>query len=62
METKLIKWFNKYHMEEGHTVTTKEFKEKARSLSEDPTFKASKGWLQKLTKRHNIKLNKKKEY
>jgi hypothetical protein len=57
MEKKLLDWFKK----EGHKVTTKEFKEKARSLSNDSTFKASKGWLQKFRKRNNIKLNKKKE-
>ena len=61
MEEKLLDWFNIYHKKEGHKVTTKEFKEKAKLFSEDPTFKASKGWLQKFRKRNKIKLNKKKE-
>ena len=61
MEKKLLNWFNIYHKKGGHKVTTKEFKEKAKFFSEDTTFKASKGWLQKFRKRNDIKLNKKKD-
>ena len=57
MENKLLEWFDIYHDKEGHIVTTKEFKEKAISLSKDLTFKASKGWLQKFRKRNKIILN-----
>lgn len=57
MEEKLLDWFNIYHKKEGYKVTTKEFKEKAKLFSKDPTFKASKGWYQKFMKRNKIKLN-----
>ena len=57
MVTKLLKWFKNYHEKEGHKVTTKEFKKKALFFSNDSTFRASKGWLQKFRKRHHISLN-----
>lgn len=58
MVSKLLKWFDTYHKEEGHKVTTQEFKKKALFFSNDSSFRASKGWLQKFRKRHNITLNK----
>ena len=57
MVKKLLNWFEIYHRLEGHKVTTKEFKKKALLFSNDSTFRASKGWLQKFRKRHNISLN-----
>ena len=57
MVAKLLQWFRNYHVQEGHKVTTKEFKKKALFFSNDSTFRASKGWLQKFRKRHKIALN-----
>ena len=57
MVAKLLQWFRNYHIQEGHKVTTKEFKKKALFFSNDSTFRASKGWLQKFRKRHKIALN-----
>jgi len=57
MEKKLLKWFFTYHNVNRNKVTTKDFKNKALSFSNDPTFRASKGWLQKFRKRYNIELN-----
>ena len=57
MEKKLLKWFHNYHIVEGNKVTTRDFKKKALDFSNDSTFRASKGWLQKFRKRYNIKLN-----
>lgn len=57
MVKKLLKWFDTYHKKEGNRVTTKEFKKKALYFSNDSTFQASKGWLQKFRKRYNITLN-----
>ena len=58
MEEELLKWYDNYHRVEGNKVKTREFKQKALDFSNDSTFRASKGWLQKFRKRHNIKLNK----
>ena len=59
MEKKLLEWYKDYHDEQGNTVTTRLFKQKAKEFSNDPTtFRASKGWLQKFRRRYNIKLNK----
>ena len=57
MVAKLLKWFDNYHKVEGHTVTSRDFKKKALDFSNDSTFRASKGWLQKFKKRYNIQLN-----
>lgn len=57
MESKLLKWFETYHKTKGNKVTTKEFKKMALYYSKDTNFRASKGWLQKFRKRHEISLN-----
>lgn len=57
MVTKLLDWYKDTSKIKGRKITTKEFKEKALKLSNDPTFRASKGWLQKFRRRHKIKLN-----
>ncbi len=58
MVKKLLNWYKIENDEEGHKVTTKDFKKKALEFSNDETFRASKGWLQKLRKRYKIELNK----
>ena len=57
MEKKLLSWFDSYHNKEGNKLTTSLFKEMAKHYSKDGTFRASKGWLQKFRKRHEIQLN-----
>ena len=57
MVKKLLDWYYKVTKSKGRKITTREFKEKALKLSKDPNFRASKGWLQKFRRRHNIKLN-----
>ena len=59
MEKKLLEWYDDYHIVRGNKITTKEFKQKALAFSNDSTFRASKGWLQKFRRRYNIVLNKK---
>ena len=57
MVKKLLDWYYNAIKTKGGKITTREFKDKALKLSKDPTFRASKGWLQKFRRRHNIKLN-----
>jgi hypothetical protein len=57
MVKKLLDWYYNAIKTKGRKITTREFKDKALKLSKDPTFRASKGWLQKFRRRHNIKLN-----
>ena len=57
MVKKLLEWYIDTSKLKGQKITTKEFKEKALKLSKDPSFRASKGWLQKFRRRHKIKLN-----
>jgi hypothetical protein len=57
MVKQLLDWYKKTSKEKGRVITTREFKDKALKLSKDPNFRASKGWLQKFRRRHNIKLN-----
>lgn len=57
MEKKLLEWYHSNNIIKGNKITTKDFKKKALELSKDPTFRASKGWLQKFRKRNIIKLN-----
>ena len=57
MVKKLLDWYNIIANEKRRKITTKEFKDKALKFSKDPTFRASKGWLQKFRRRHKIKLN-----
>jgi hypothetical protein len=57
MVRKLLEWYKDTSKIKGRKITTREFKEKALKFSQDPTFRASKGWLQKFRRRHKIKLN-----
>ena len=57
MVKKLLDWYKERSKNKNKKITTKEFKDKALNLSKDPTFRASKGWLQKFRRRHKIKLN-----
>ena len=61
MVKQLLDWYNITSKEKGRVITTREFKDKALKLSKDPskdpTFRASKGWLQKFRRRHPIVLN-----
>jgi hypothetical protein len=57
MVKQLMDWYKATSKEKGRIITTKEFKRKALEFSKDKTFRASKGWLQKFRRRHNIKLN-----
>ena len=57
MVKQLLDWYKKESKEKGRKIKTREFKEKALLFSKDPTFRASKGWLQKFRRRYNIKLN-----
>ena len=51
MVKKLLDWYKDTSKIKGRKITTREFKEKALKLSKDPTFRASKGWLQKFRRR-----------
>ena len=57
MEKQLLIWYHTCDIYKGSRITTKDFKKKALEFSNDITFKASKGWLQKFRKRYIIKLN-----
>jgi hypothetical protein len=57
MVKQLMDWYKAASKEKGRKITTREFKRKALEFSKDKTFRASKGWLQKFRRRHNIKLN-----
>jgi hypothetical protein len=57
MVKQLMDWYTATSKQKGRIITTKEFKRKALEFSKDSTFRASKGWLQKFRRRHNIKLN-----
>ncbi len=57
MVKQLLDWYNITSKEKGRVITTREFRDKALKLSKDPTFRASKGWLQKFRRRHPIVLN-----
>ena len=56
MVKKLLEWYIDTSKIKGQKITTKEFKEQALKLSKDPSFRASKGWLQKFRRRHKIKI------
>jgi len=57
MVKQLMDWYKITSKEKGRIITTREFKNQALNFSKDPNFRASKGWLQKFRRRHNIKLN-----
>ena len=58
MEEKLLKWYDNYRRVGRNKVRARDFKKKALDFSNDSTFRASKGWLQKFRKRNNIQLDK----
>ena len=57
MEKKLIQWYKK-KIEAGIKVSAKDIKEKALQFTKINKFKASKGWLDRLKNRHNLKISK----
>jgi hypothetical protein len=57
MVKQLLDWYNITSKEKGRVITTREFRDKALKFSKDPTFRASKGWLQKFRRRYPIVLN-----
>ena len=57
MVKKLLDWYYNAIKTKGRKITTREFVKKALDFSNYSTFRASKGWLQKFRRRHNIKLN-----
>lgn len=50
----LQEWCNNYFKDNGRHPTRKEAAKRALELSNDPTFKASKGWLDKFSRKFNI--------
>jgi hypothetical protein len=54
MERKLVFWYRNNHNKNGKKVTVKQFKKMALHYSSCDGFRASKGWLEKFKKRHNI--------
>ena len=54
MENKLVFWYKNNHNKNGKRVTVKQFKNMALHYSSYDGFRASKGWLEKFKKRHNI--------
>ena len=55
MEENLLLWIKK-KKENGFLLTTRNVRRKAFELSKFKVFSASKGWLEKLKKKNNIKL------
>ena len=53
MEIELLKWI-KENYERELVIKGSDIQEKARTLTNFPDFKASKGWLEKFRKKHNI--------
>lgn len=54
MEAQLIPWITNFFFEKNRYPQRNQIKEKAFSLSTNPAFKASKGWLDKFIKRNNF--------
>ena len=54
METKLYDWYKEYHDKSQKIVTTKLVKQKALEFTKCKDFIASKGWLEKFRKQHNL--------
>jgi hypothetical protein len=50
----LYEWCSLFQREYGRAPTRKEATKKALELSGDPTFQASKGWLDKFSRKYNI--------
>ena len=59
MEENLLLWI-KNKKENGFELTTRNVRKKAFELSKFKKFYASKGWLEKLKKKNNIKLTRHK--
>ena len=51
LEEKMICW---YYQNDPSKITTKIFREKAKELSSDYSFKASTGWLVRVQKKYNL--------
>ena len=51
LEEKMLCW---YYQNDPSKITTKIFREKAKELSSDFSFKASTGWLVRLQKKYNL--------
>ena len=57
MEIELMKWIDeKIALKEE--IKPSKIQQKARTMSKFPEFKASKGWLEKFKKKHNIRIEK----
>ena len=54
MEMKLYDWYKEYHDRNQKIVTAKLIKTKALELTKCKDFIASKGWLEKFRKQHNL--------
>lgn len=57
MEKRVVDWIKK-QQNKGKFVNTKMIKKIALKLSQDKSFLASKGWLEKLKKKYNLKISK----
>jgi hypothetical protein len=57
MEKNVVEWIRK-KQNNGELVDTKMIKKIALKLSKDKSFLASKGWLEKLKKKYNLKISK----
>jgi hypothetical protein len=56
MEKSLLGWYREYHDQNQQLVTAKLIKQKALELTKCKNFIASKGWLEKFRRQHNIEL------
>jgi hypothetical protein len=56
METKLYNWYTEYHIVNKYCVTSKMIKQKALEFTKFRDFIASKGWLEKFKRKHNLVL------
>ena len=56
LEKKILNWY--YENNNNGKVTTKIFRNKAKELSSDSSFKASTGWLVRIQKKYNLEFAK----
>jgi len=56
MEHKLYEWYKEYHDRNQKIVTAKLIKQKALEFTKCKDFIASKGWLEKFRKQHNLEI------
>jgi hypothetical protein len=61
LERKVLEWYNQ-RISMGKTPTPKEFVKKALKTTTNRDFLASKGWLEKFRKKHNLILNSRGSY